>query len=117
MLVRALKKEERVIVPEARVAKGFFERFMGLMGRKNLNTEDVLIFPHCNSVHTFFMCEQIDVIFVTANGCVTKIFRSLKPWQLLLPQKQAVHCIEMASENSRNLGINEGDVLKCEGIF
>lgn len=117
MVVRILKQDEQTVVPAAKVAKGFFERFFGLMGRKNLSSKDVLIFPNCNSIHTFFMREQIDVIFVSATGMVTKVFISLKPWRFLWPQKKAAHCIEMASTESLKLGIVEGDLLKCEGIF
>lgn len=116
-MTQMLKKNDQILIPNAYVAKKFFERFLGLMGRKNIDPKFVIIFPHCNSIHTFFMREAIDVIFVSANGVVVKTICSLKPWRLLLPEKQAVHCIEMASYNSKNLGICEGDLLKCEGIF
>jgi uncharacterized membrane protein (UPF0127 family) len=117
MLTRALKKQNEALILEAKVAKTFFERFCGLMGRKNLTREDIVVFPHCTSIHTFFMREKIDVIFVSAEGLVTKIFYSLKPWKMLMPQKKAAHCIEMASGEAEKLGIHEGDFLVCEGVF
>ncbi|NBX68795.1 MAG: DUF192 domain-containing protein [Proteobacteria bacterium] len=117
MKTTALKKNNQILIPRVQIAQKFFERFFGLMGRKNINEQDTIVFPNCNSIHTFFMSEKIDVIFVSATGVVTNIFYSLKPWKLLLPQKKAVHCIEMASESSRVLGISEGDSLSCEGVF
>ncbi len=117
MIVKSLKKYDRVLISEVRIAKNFFERFLGLMGKKNITQRDVIVFPNCNSIHTFFMRENIDVIFVSASGIVTSIFYSLRPWKLLLPQKHAAHCIEMPCEESKKLGISEGDSLVCEGIF
>jgi len=117
MVTSKLKKREMILVAEVKVARSFFERFFGLMGKKGLTSKDVLIFPDCNSIHTFFMRENIDVVFVSNSGVVTKIFHSLKPWKLLWPQKKAAHCIEMASNESKNLGIFEGDSLNCEGVF
>lgn len=117
MLTRALKKQNEVLIPKVKVAKNFFDRFCGLMGRKNLTLEDSIVFPNCKSIHTFFMREHIDVIFVSSEGLVTKIFSSLKPWKLLMPQKRASHCIEMASNEAEKLGIHEGDFLICEGVF
>jgi uncharacterized membrane protein (UPF0127 family) len=117
MVTRVLKKQNQVLIVEAKVAKTFFERFCGLMGRKNLTRQDCIVFPQCTSIHTFFMREKIDVIFVSAEGLVTKIFYSLKPWKMLLPQKLAAHCIEMASGEAEKLGIQEGDLLACEGVF
>lgn len=117
MVTRALKKQGQILVPEAKVAKSFIERFLGLMGQKQLTSKDVIVFPNCNSIHTFFMREQIDVVFVSASGMVTKVFCSLGPWKLLWPQRKAAHCIEMASDESKRLGICEGDLLNCEGIF
>ena len=117
MLIRELKKQNRTLIPEARVAKTFFERFLGLMGRKSLTLKDVTIFPYCSSIHTFFMRDKIDVVFVSKNGVVLKIFYSLQPWKLLWSQKGATHCIELPSEESRKLGICEGDSLICEGVF
>ena len=117
MLTKSLKKENEIVVAEARIAHSFFERFLGLMGKTNLTLKDSIVFPNCNSVHTLFMRENIDVIFVSAQGLVVKIFDSLKPWKMLLPQKHAAHCIELPSKESKRLGIREGDSLVCEGIF
>lgn len=42
------------------VAKSFTDRLMGFMGKTNIQYG--LLFPKCNSIHTFFMKEEIDVI-------------------------------------------------------
>jgi uncharacterized protein len=115
MIKTQLKKQGRIIANEVKIAKTFTERFMGFMGRKTISQEDILVFPKCNSIHTFFMRVPIDVIFVTAEGTVVRIVSCLKPWNLLWPQKSSSHCIEMAANESRRLGIFVGDSLGCEG--
>lgn len=49
--------EEKIKVVNAR---SFFKRLMGLMFKKNINYG--MLFKHTNSVHTFFMKENIDII-------------------------------------------------------
>lgn len=41
-------------------AFSFKERLYGLMGKENINYG--MLFPKCNSIHTFFMKEAIDVV-------------------------------------------------------
>jgi hypothetical protein len=41
-------------------ANTFFKRLTGLMGKKNISYG--MLFPHTNSIHTFFMKDAIDVI-------------------------------------------------------
>jgi len=99
------------------VASSFWERFKGLMLKKIVSDSDVIVFPRCSSIHTFFMLANIDVVFIGTNGLVVKVFESLKPWRILWPIPSAIHCIEMRSQRARLLGISEGDVLTCEGVF
>ena len=113
----SLTKKEKTLLAEVKVAKTFRDRLVGLMFKKNICDRDVIVFPNCNSIHTFFMRANIDVIFVGTNGLVIKIFHSLRPWRLLWPQPLARHCIEMADQRASSLGISEGDLLVCEGVF
>lgn len=54
-----LINNNRIPVKEA---KSFFKRFKGLMGKKNIDYG--MLFKHTNSVHTFFMKENIDIIAI-----------------------------------------------------
>ena len=47
------------------VANSFYKRLTGFMGKKNINSG--LIFKHCNSIHTFFMKENIDIVAINRN--------------------------------------------------
>lgn len=63
----------------------FFRRFMGLMFKKNIRYG--LLFKNCNSIHTFFMKENIDVIFLDKKNNIIKRHYSVKPWNILICKK------------------------------
>jgi uncharacterized membrane protein (UPF0127 family) len=113
----ALKKENRILLGNCRVANSFFTRFLGLMGKKGIASDEAVVFPRCNSIHTFFMRFPIDVIFVGETGEVVEIFSALKPWRLLLPQRGAKHVVEMGPGRAGQLGIGKGSRLECEGVW
>lgn len=117
MVRRALKNRSGMELILIRIASSFSERFFGLMGKKGITVQDSLLFPHCSSIHTFFMRENIDVVFLSKEGTVIKVVDSLKPWKLLLPLRGATHCIELPAQEFRKWGVQEGDRLICEGVF
>lgn len=90
---------------------------MGLMGRKHLSDEEAIVFPKCNSIHTFFMRIPIDVLFVSESGEVVRRLEALKPWKLVLPVKGAVHTIELGAKTAERKEIRVGDKLSCSGVF
>ena len=52
---------------------------------KNINI--ALLFNHCNSVHTFFMYSNIDVIMCDKNNIVLYYYRNLGKNKIILPKK------------------------------
>ena len=63
----------------------FRNRFLGLMFKKNIN--EYLLFENCNSIHTFFMFENIDIIFLDKNNKILKKLIDVKPWKILICKK------------------------------
>ena len=61
---------------EIKYANTFFLRLIGLMGKKEISYG--IIFPNCNSIHTFFMKNEIDVLMLDNNYQVKYIFKNLK---------------------------------------
>lgn len=57
------------------IAKSFFKRLFGLMGKKEINYG--MLFPKCNSIHTFFMKENIDIIGLDENNEVIYKYENL----------------------------------------
>lgn len=70
----------------------FFKRFKGLMFKRNFNYG--LCFPKCNSIHTFFMFESIDVVMTDIDNNILHIYKNLTPWRVILPKKNVYYTYE-----------------------
>ena len=57
------------------------------MFKKNINYS--LCFPKCNSIHTFFMFKNIDVIMTDKDYNILYMYKNLKPFRIVLPKKNA----------------------------
>lgn len=75
--------------------ENFKDRFMGLMFKKNI-IDYCLCFPKCNSIHTFFMKQNIDVIMTDKNNKVIYEKKNLKPWKIILPKKGVYYTYEFS---------------------
>lgn len=65
--------------------KSFFKRFRGFMLKRDI--DKALLFDKCNSIHTFFMRENIDVIMCDKNNKVLFYYRNLSKNKVILPKK------------------------------
>ncbi len=97
-------------IKEIEVARGFWSRFWGWMGRHPRPGAALLIFP-CSSVHTFFMRESIDVVFLDPEGRVIQVIEGLVPWRVSPWVREAVAVLEMPEGGARKSGIREGEML------
>lgn len=97
------------------VARGFWQRLVGLMGRapSRMAPDECLVIPQCAAVHTCFMRFPIDVVFVDASGRVLKVVESLPPYRAA-SARGAMATVELAAGASRRLGIRPGSVLESE---
>lgn len=89
---------------EIKICKNIFNRFLGLMFKRNFNYG--LCFPKCNSIHTFFMKEEIDIIMTDKNFKIIYIYKNLKPNKIILPKKNVYYTFEIPT-NKFNFKINE----------
>ncbi|MFA7074036.1 MAG: DUF192 domain-containing protein [Endomicrobiaceae bacterium] len=90
-------------------AETFYERLKGLMFSPS-DSKRFLLIGNCNSVHTCFMKYNIDVVCLDNNFQIIKIFKSVKPFRFVLPQKKVCHIFEIPSDCKFNIDI--GDILK-----
>ena len=68
--------------------RSFFSRFKGFMFKKNINY--ALLFNRCNSIHTFFMKENIDVIMLDNNNVIKYYYK-----KVIFPKKSVYKTIEL----------------------
>lgn len=83
--------------------KSFYTRFKGFMFKKNI--EHALLFNHCNSIHTFFMKTNIDVIMCDKDNNILYYFNNLSKNKVILPKKNVYKTIELPV-NYFNIVIN-----------
>ena len=100
-----------VICERVKMANTMDERMIGLMMKKDLVGYDGLLIVPCNSIHTFFMRMNIDVLFLDKKNKIVKIIYDMKPWRLTGIYFKAHQVLEMkAGTLSRNIKI--GDTLR-----
>lgn len=81
----------------------FFSRLIGFMFKKNIT--NALLFNNCNSIHTFFMKENIDVIMCDKDNTIIYYYNNLKKNKIILPKKKVYKTIELPI-NYFNIKIN-----------
>jgi uncharacterized membrane protein (UPF0127 family) len=80
---------DTVLAERVEVARSFWARFLGLMGRRELAPGNGL-FMSGNGIHMFFMRFPIDAVFLAkpTNGGerrVVSVHRGVRPWIGLVP--------------------------------
>jgi hypothetical protein len=70
----------------------FYSRFKGFMGTKHI--DKALLFEKCNSIHTFFMKQNIDVILCDKNNKILYYYNNLSHNKVILPKKNVSKVFE-----------------------
>ena len=89
--------------------KDFFSRLKGFMFTKNI--DKALLFDRCNSIHTFFMKENIDVIMCDRDNKILFFYNDLSRNKVILPKKGVTKVFETPS-NYFDIVINEKVMIK-----
>ena len=71
----------------------FFSRLKGFMFKKEIN--NALLFNKCNSIHTFFMKCNIDVIMCNKDNKILYYYNNLGKNKVILPKKGVYKTIEL----------------------
>ena len=73
--------------------KSFFSRFKGFMMCRKIDY--ALLFKRCNSIHTFFMISNIDVILCNEDNVILYYYNNLSPNRVILPKKGVTRVYEV----------------------
>lgn len=79
----------------------FHDRFKGLMFTNDFDY--CMRFSKCNSIHTFFMKTSIDVVMTDKDDNVLYVFKSVKPWRVILPRKGVYSTYEFPGGSIDNI--------------
>ena len=99
-----------------KIAKSFFSRFMGLMGKESLPRETGLLIAPCQSIHMMFMRFSIDAVYIDKNFVIKKIVRNLKTWTGFSICINAWGVIEINAGEAERLNLKVGEKLSVEII-
>lgn len=58
------------------------------------NIDKALLFEHCNSIHTFFMLNNIDVIMCNKDNRVLYYYRNLSKNRVIWPKRDVTRVYE-----------------------
>ncbi len=105
-----IKKEGEEIYNNVKVANKVFDRMLGLMFSDFDSSFGGLIIEPCNSIHTFFMKFNLDIIFLSKENKVLKIIENIPPWRMTLPVFGAVKVLELNAGKSNKVSV--GDQLE-----
>lgn len=94
---------------EVELCNTFKKRLLGFMFQKNKITTGKC-FPNCNSIHTFFMFQKIDLLLCDKNQRIIEIKQNFPVNKVLLPIKNAYYVYELPLGSINSL--KKGDNLK-----
>lgn len=80
---------------ELKECKSFYSRLMGFMFKKNISS--ALLFNRCDSIHTFFMKENIDVIMCNKDNVILFFYKDLPKNKIIWPKKGVYRVFETPS--------------------
>ncbi len=113
-------RNQGVIADKCNVAERFWERAVGLIGRKEFRSGEGMFFPQCNNIHMWFMRLPIDVVFLKESRSVdgrsqwwvTSVRKAIKPWRILpVMDIRANDTLELPSGTIEKWSIQAGDEM------
>lgn len=94
-----------------RIADRFASRLRGLMLAPPLADHEGLLLKRCSSIHSAFMRQTIDVLYLDSNGKVMRCVQRLRPWRASMAWA-AAQVLELAGGSIVRYAIEPGDRLQ-----
>mgnify|MGYP004702753171 CR=1 FL=1 len=95
-------------------ADNFYKRFRGYMFTRMPSQREVMIFNHCNSIHTFNMKFNLDILFLNDENVVVKKVLSMPKRRWIKPVSGASKVVE-APEGMFNQ-VQEDEVVLFDSL-
>lgn len=95
-------------------ANGIYKRFIGLMGKKNLEKNEGIFLTPCNSIHMMFMKFPIDIIFLDRKNKIIHITENIQPWKISKVIFKAQSVLEVPIGTVKETKSKIGDSLSIE---
>lgn len=106
----------KLLCSQAKFARHFFNRLVGLLGKKEMQEGEGLIIYPCNMVHSLGMKMSIDVLFLNKAHEVVYGMESMTPNKISPCIKDASYVIELPAGLIAQTGTQLGDSILCKTI-
>lgn len=114
MIIRNLSNSNLIICYSALIPKTLIEKGFGLTILNNFDTFDGLLIKNCNIIHSFFMKNSFDLIFLNKEYKVIGLYSDFKPFKISKYFKKAKYVLEIKSGKIKELNINLFDKLEVK---
>lgn len=84
----------------------FIQRIKGYMFKLE-PIEEGLRFPKCKSIHTYFMCQNIDIIMTDKDHIIKKLYPNFTSERIILPKRKVYYTYELPVGSIRDLKIGD----------
>lgn len=105
----------QTVCSQVHLARTFWTRTRGLLGRPPLTEGEGLWIEPCQAVHMFFMRFPIDVIFLDPEGVVVGLRERLRPWRMTRLYAAARVALEVPPGTVAAAGVQVGHRLRFAG--
>ncbi len=104
------------LAEKAGMAKSFFSRLKGLLGKKELQPGEGLVIMPCSSIHCLGMKFPIDVIYVSSDHRVLELVENLQPNKLGPMIKDSKYVVELPAGTISTTSTRKGDLLLLKDL-
>jgi uncharacterized membrane protein (UPF0127 family) len=102
----------------ASVAASFFTRARGLLARPRLQAGEGLLIRPCNSVHTCFMRQSLDLVGLsgTKDGTaeITWLSQDVRPWRFRWARRGTREILELPAGEIERARLMVGERMRAE---
>ena len=94
-----------IIVSKVIIADTFMSRLVGLLNRKSIEDEGLLLM-NCSSIHCFFMKFTIDVVYISKDMQIL-YKETVLPWKIGTRVKNTKHILELPEGAAKYINAGE----------
>ncbi len=106
-------REGQCLWPRARKAMDPWSRARGLLGRRQLSTDEALWLSPCGAVHMWGMAFALDLVWLDAEGRILELRPHLRPWRWAWPKAARVRdTLELRAGEILHRELQIGQILQ-----
>ncbi len=107
-------RSKELLLDNVSAASSFTKKLFGLIFEPKLDENTCFLIENCNSIHTMWMRYHLDVIFLSEQGNIVRIFEKMPPFRVTPFIKKAKKVIELYPGFVRFKKIKEQDILEIK---